>query len=93
MITRKKGFAPTYPVYGSPAGPSPTLVPGGVAYWTVPPAGQIMARSGKASWDPQAGPAYGIARTSAPMFSLGTPKIAMDPSDPSTWQRSYVFTP
>jgi hypothetical protein len=26
-------------------------------------------------------------------FSLGTPKIACDPSDPQTWQRPYVFTP
>ena len=62
-------------------------------YETTVPPGQWMGRSGKASWFPPSGPAYLVARTPAPMFSLGTPKIAMDPSDPSTWQRTYVFTP
>lgn len=37
-------------------------------------------------------PVYSVQRWAALPFSLGTPKIACDPSDPSTWQRPYVFT-
>jgi hypothetical protein len=54
--------------------------------------GQWFGRSGKASWNPQAGPVYNVIRWAPVAFSLGTPKIAADPSDPSTWQRPYVFT-
>jgi hypothetical protein len=60
--------------------------------WTYHP-GDWIGRSGKASWDPEAGPSY------ATELPLGTfplvpskPKLMMDPSDPSTWQRQYVFT-
>jgi hypothetical protein len=60
--------------------------------WTYK-AGDWVGRSGKASWDPQAGPAYPT------ILPVGTfplrpsrPRLMMDPSDPSTWQRQYVFT-
>jgi len=39
------------------------------------------------------GPSYSIVRFAAVGFTLGKPKLMMDPSDPSTWQRPYVFTP
>jgi hypothetical protein len=56
-------------------------------------AGDWVGRSGKASWDPEAGPSY---RTALPVgtFELtpSKPNLMMDPSDPSTWQRQYVFT-
>jgi hypothetical protein len=86
MITRP-GFPQTYQVYTTVKGGFP---PG----WetTVPP-GMLMGRSGKASWDPQAGPQYPIVRFAPVGFTLGRPKLMMDPSDPSTWQRPYVFTP
>ena len=61
-------------------------------YETSVPHGQYMSRSGKASWNPDAGPVNQIARWVPVTFTLGPPKLMMDPSDPSTWQRSYVFT-
>jgi hypothetical protein len=61
-------------------------------YPSVPPAGQWMGRSGKASWYPPSGPAYGVARWSPCTFRLPPAKLMMDPSDPQTWQRPYVFT-
>ena len=61
-------------------------------YPKYPPPGTLMGRSGKASWDWQAGPIYELHTWSMVTFSLGTPKVAMDPSDPTTWQRTYVFT-
>lgn len=91
MITRP-GFPSAYPVRGAPSGPSPVVTPGQPpAYWTTVPPGQWEGRSGKASWNPQAGPAYSLIRWAPAQFSLGTPHLAMDPTDPSTWQRSYVF--
>jgi hypothetical protein len=32
-----------------------------------------------------------LARWAPIRFSLGTPKIACDPSNPATWQRPYQF--
>ena len=62
-------------------------------YAKYPPPGQWMGRSGKASWDWQAGPVYELHRGAPVAFSPGAPNVAMDPSDPSTWRRPYVFTP
>lgn len=61
-------------------------------YPKYPPPGQWMGHSGKASWNPQAGPVYELHTWSGLKFSLGRERKAMDPSDPSTWQRPYVFT-
>jgi len=62
-------------------------------YETTLPPGEYFGRSGKASWNPQMGPQYSVVRFAAVGFTLGKPKLMMDPSDPSTWQRPYVFTP
>jgi hypothetical protein len=61
-------------------------------YYKYPPPGQIMARSGKASWNPAAGPVYELHTWHGLPFAPVAPKKMMDPSDPSTWQRPYVFT-
>ena len=62
-------------------------------YPKYPPPGQWMGRSGKASWDWQAGPLYELHTQAALPFSPVPPRLEMDPSDASTWQRPYVFTP
>lgn len=61
-------------------------------YPKYPPPGQVMGRSGKASWRPPDGPVYELHTWAGLAFSLGIPHNAMDPSDPLTWQRPYVFT-
>ena len=62
-------------------------------YPKYPPPGQWMGRSGKASWDFQQGPLYELHTWAGLPFSLGRELVEMDPSDASTWQRPYVFTP
>ena len=57
-----------------------------------PPPNQWMGRSGKASWDPQAGPLYELHTWAGLPFSPGLERVEMDPSNPLTWQRPYVFT-
>lgn len=60
--------------------------------WTYK-AGDWLGRSGKASWNPEAGPPQ---ETVLPVgtFPLVPPRerLMMDPSDPSTWQRQYRFS-
>jgi hypothetical protein len=34
----------------------------------------------------------GLIRYGAPRAMLGTPRLMMDPKDPATWQRPYLFT-
>lgn len=90
MITRP--LPPAYALntpYGPNKVPASGRLPG---FATSVPAGQWMGHSGKASWDPQAGPRYELHTWSGLPVSLAKPKLAMDPSDPSTWQRPYVFT-
>ena len=65
------------------------------------PQDEWIGRSGKASWLPGQGPAYytgavvpaGVPHLGAQWFQPVKPKLMMDPSDPATWQRPYVFTP
>lgn len=76
MITRQDFYPNPYLKYGRP--------------------GNIMGRSGKASWDPAQGPVYELHRWAGPVLHPGgigyLERVAMDPSDPSTWRRPYVFT-
>ena len=78
MITRRKGFERTYPTY---------------------PMGEWIGRSGKASWLPAQGPNYTTGQNpatphgGAQWWQPAKPVLMMDPSDPSTWQRPYRFTP
>ena len=58
-----------------------------------PPPNQWLGHSGRSSWDPQAGPLYELHTWAGLPFSLATERVEMDPSDASTWQRPYVFTP
>lgn len=62
-------------------------------YPTRLPEGMWNGRSGKASWLRAQGPVYdGMVRWAAVPFSPGRARVEMDPSDPSTWQRPYIFT-
>jgi hypothetical protein len=57
-------------------------------------AGDWVGRSGKASWDPSSGPAQRTGSIPAGVLPFGParPRVMMDPSNPETWQRPYVFT-
>ena len=44
-----------------------------------------------AAFDSQLSPQYGVARWAPVAFQPVPPKLACDPSDPSTWQRPYQF--
>lgn len=64
------------------------------------PAGTWVGRSGKASYmttDAFIGgeggynPAGAIESGGAQMLMMRKPRLMMDPSDPSTWQRPYSF--
>ena len=76
MITRQDGFPSTYLKYPAP--------------------GVWLGHSGRASWDFRAGPVYELHRWAGPLLTPGgigyLERVAMDPSDPSTWRRPYVFT-
>jgi hypothetical protein len=57
------------------------------------PQDQWIGRGGKASWLPQQGPPQRELHTGGAMtWAPAQPNLMMDPSDPSTWQRPYVFT-
>ena len=66
------------------------------AFWPMypkyPPPGTWLGHSGRSSWNPQAGPVYELHTWAGLAFSLSPEKVPMDPSDPSTWRRPYVFT-
>jgi hypothetical protein len=40
----------------------------------------------------QCAPRNQLIRTATPTLMSSPPLLAMDPSDPSTWQRRYIFT-
>jgi hypothetical protein len=59
------------------------------------PADEWIGRSGKAGWLPAEGPNYRTGQVpagGAQWFEPVKPKLMMDPSDPTTWQRAYRFT-
>jgi hypothetical protein len=50
-----------------------------------PPVGYVTERH-------NAAPSSHLHRAGAPAFGPSTPRVMMDPLDPSTWQRPYIFT-
>lgn len=87
MITRKMGFPRLYGVPRNYRDPRAGLIK--VQMVKDIPHAWAIARPGGVNL-PHAG-GNTIVRTPTPTLNMSRPRIAMDPSDPNTWQRQYRF--
>jgi len=80
MITRAEGFAATYST-----GPDSWIGRSGKAGW-LPTEPQFYALAGETP--------FGASQTMPPIqLAMRKPRMMMDPTDASTWQREYRFPP